>query len=280
MNTIKNIFPICLLLLVTTCLTAQVKFKLSLLEDGKTYQVSLIPEVTFKSPLNLTSTGQVTLKAPAKGLAVDQLFNLQDEVVWEPNSLTETPAESPEFDYVSFGLVSQGTKKITYEAGVEVPLFAFTNFLECQGTITLIDNLTDPFAPPNSKNVNVGNQLTILGAQGDAYIGNTTDNSVPCGGNLTSLENIELDKINLTLFPNPSIDYLSANFDWNRKGEVAELTILSMNGKTVIEQELTIHKGYNQIQVAVQQLAQGNYFMEITGSDWKITSEQFVKMLH
>lgn len=280
MNTIKNIFPICLMLLVTTCLNAQVKFKLSLLEDGKTYQVSLIPEVTFKSPLNLTSTGQVTLKAPAKGLAVDQLFNLQDEVIWEPNSLTESPTESPEFDYVSFGLVSQGTKKITYEAGVEVPLFAFTNFLECQGAITLIDNLTDPFAPPNSKNVNVGNQLTILGAQGDAYTGNTADNSVPCIGNLTSLENIKLDKINLILFPNPSIDYLSANFDWSRKGEVAKLTILGMNGKTILEQELTIQKGYNQFQVDVQKLAQGNYFMEVTGSDWKITSEQFVKMLH
>ena len=268
------------MLFVTTCLNAQVKFKLNLLEDGKTYQVSLIPEVTFKSPLNLTSTGQVTLKAPAKGLAVDQLFNLQNEVIWEPNSLTESPIESPEFDYVSFGLVSQGTKNITYEAGVEVPLFAFTNFLECQGEITLIDNLTDPFTPPNSKNVNVGNQLTILGAQGDAYIGNTTDNKVPCGGNLTSLEDIELNKINLTLFPNPSIDYLSANFDWSRKGEVAKLAVLDMNGKMVIEQELTIQKGYNQIQVDVQKLAQGNYFMEIKGADWKITSEQFVKMLH
>ena len=52
------------------------------------------------------------------------------------------------------------------------------------------------------------------------------------------------------------------------------------HGKTIIEQELTIQKGYNQIQVDVQKLAQGNCFVEITGSDWKITSEQFVKMLH
>ena len=157
MNTLKNTLLICMLLSISNGVLAQVKFKLMLLEDGKTYQVSLIPEVTFRAPLNATSTGQVTLKAPTKGLAVDKLYNLQNEVIWEPNSLTESPSESPEFDYVSFGLVTQGTKNIQYEAGVEIPLFAFTNFLECQGEITLIDNLTDPFSPPNSKNVNVGN---------------------------------------------------------------------------------------------------------------------------
>ena len=230
MNTLKNTLLIYCLLLITNGLVAQVKFKLVLLEDGKTYQVSLIPEVTFTNPLNLTSTGQVTLKAPSKGVAVDQIFNLQEGVIWERNSLTESPAESPDFDYISFGLVTQGTKNLKYEKGVEVPLFAFTNLLECQGTITLIDNWTDAFAPPNSKNVNVGNQLTILGAQGDAYIGNVLENSVPCGGNLTALEHIELNKINLTLFPNPSVDYLTTSFDWGRKGETAKLTILSRNG--------------------------------------------------
>ena len=280
MDILKNTLSICLLFFAITWGNAQVKFKLSLLEDGKTYQVSIISEVTYKTPLNLTSTGQVTLKTPSKGFAVDQIFNLQEEVVWEPNSLTEGPAESPNFDYISFGLVSQGTKKIKYEAGVEVPLFAFTNLLECQGEITLIDNLNDPFAPPNSKQVNVGNQLTILGAQGDAYIGNTVESKVPCAGYTTAFENIALTRINLTLFPNPTSEYLTTNFEWYRKGETAQLTILNMSGKKVIEEEVTIIQGSNQTRIDVQKLAQGNYFLEITGADWKITSEQFVKMMH
>ncbi len=278
MNTLKNTFLIGLLLFVSAGLMAQVKFKLSLLEDGETYQVSLISAATFDAPLNTTSTGQVTLKAPTKGLAVDKLYNLQAGVIWEPNSLTEAPSESPEFDYVSFGLVSQGTKDLNYEAGVEIPLFAFTNFLECQGEITLIDNINDPFTPPNSKNVNVGNQLTILGAQGDAYIGNSNEHSVPCGENLTAIENIALHKINLSLFPNPSTDYLKASFDWDRQSQAVKLTVLDMNGKAVIEQISTIQKGNNQLQIAVHKLVQGNYFIEIAGTDWKITSEQFVKI--
>ena len=280
MNILKNTLSICLLLVATTWANAQIKFKLSLLEDGKTYQVSMLPEVTFKAPLNLTSTGQVTIKVPSKGFAVDQIFNLQAEVIWEPNSLTEAPSESPDFDYISFGLVSQGTKNIKYETDVEIPLFAFTNFLECQGEIALIDNLTDPFAPPNSKQVNVGNQLTVLGAQGDAYIGNTIEDKVPCAGYVTTIENINASKINLSLFPNPTSDYLAANFDWNRKGETAQLMVLDMSGKSVMEQEITINQGVNQTRLEVQNLAQGNYFLEITGSGWKITSEQFVKMLH
>lgn len=280
MNTLKNTLLICGLLLMTNWLGAQVKFKLVLLEDGKTYQVSLIPDVTYINPLNITSTGQVTLKVPSKGVVIDQFFNLQEEVIWEQNSLTEAPIESPDFDYISFGLVTPATKNINYETGVEVPLFAFTNLLECQGSITLIDNMTDAFAPPNSKNVNVGNQLTILGADGDAYIGNVLEHSVPCGGNLTSLEHIELNKINLSLFPNPSVDYLTTSFDWARKGEMAKLTILGRNGQVVIEQEIVIQKGENTAVVDVQKLAQGNYFLEVTGSDWKIISEQFVKLVN
>ncbi len=278
MNNYKKILPVAFFLLSVNFIQAQVKFKLTQLADGKTYQVSLIPEVTFQSPLNTTSTAQVTLKAPTRGLEVDQIFNLQPDVVWEPNSLTEQPAESPDYDYVSFGLVSQGTKNIVYEAGVEVPLFAFTNFLECQGEISLIDNLNDPFSPPNSKLVNVGNQITILGAQGDAYEGNVTESSVVCGANLTDVENIDHTIINLNLFPNPAQDYISLDFNWDRKSETIDLTVLSLNGKVVAEKELTIHTGKNQAKIDLQHLAQGNYFVQVNGEDWKIISDQFIKM--
>ena len=50
--------------------------------------------------------------------------------------------------------------------------------------------------------------------------------------------------------------------------------------QVVIEQDLAIQKGNNTAVVDVQKLGQGNYFLEVTGSDWKITSEQFVKLMH
>ncbi len=266
------------MLLGTNLLLGQVKFKLSLLSDGKTYQVSMIPEVTFQSPLNVTSTAQVTLKAPTRGLEVDQIFNLQDGVEWEPNSMTERPIEAPESDYLSFGLVTQGTDKIVYEAGVEVPLFAFTNFLECQGKIALMDNSNDPFAIPNSRQVNIGNQITVLGAQGDAYIGNATESEVLCGDNLTAIENIDPTKVNLSLFPNPATDYVFVAFSWDRKAAPIKLKLMDVNGKLIQEKTIEIIKGNNQTKMDIQSLAQGNYFIELIGDNWKISADQFVKL--
>lgn len=278
MKIYKLLLPFYLCLLATNLTFGQVKFKLTKLMDGKTYQISMIPEVSFQSPLNVTSTAQVTLKAPTRGLEVDQIFNLQDGVEWEPNSLTKGPQEAPESDYLSFGLITQGTDKIVYEAGVEVPLFAFTNFLECQGQIALVDNLADPFAIPNSRQVNIGNQITILGAQGDAYIGNASESVAPCGDNLTAIENIDQSKVNLKLFPNPAKDYLFVDFTWKRKGANVQLKVLDLNGKLVKENPIEIIQGHNQRKIDIQDLAQGNYLIELIGETWKISSDQFVKI--
>ncbi len=278
MKIYKILLPFCLCLLATNLSFGQVKFKLTKLADGKNYQVSMIPDITFQSPLNVTSTAQVTLKAPTGGFEVDQIFNLQDGVEWEPNSLTERPQESPDSDYLSFGLITQGTDKILYEAGVEVPLFAFTNFLECQGQIALMDNNNDPFAMPNSRQVNIGNQITVLGAQGDAYIGNASESVAPCGDNLTSIENIDQSKVNLNLFPNPAVAYIFVDFSWERKGENAQLKVLDLNGKLVKEKLIEINQGNNQLKIDIHSLAQGNYLMELTGETWKLSSDQFVKM--
>lgn len=278
MTTYQFILSFCLTLLMVNVSEAQVKFKLAMLEDGRTYQVSLVPEMTFESPMNITSTAQVTLRTPADGFEVDQIFNLLPNVIWEPNSKTSTPDESPEYDYISFGLITAGTNGIVYEAGVEVPLFAFTNYVDCKGAISLIDNETDPFAPPNSMQVNVGNQITILGAHGDAYIGNLPQHTVTCEGNITSIEQIDKQEINLSLFPNPTHQLITMDFDWDRRNEAVQMNILNITGAIVHENSVQIKKGTNVLQADVSHLAQGNYFIELIGADWKISSDQFIKI--
>jgi len=73
-------------------------------------------------------------------------------------------SQDPGFDYLSFGLVTQGTSRITFQQGEKVGLFSFQNIGACpDGTLSLMDNLTDPFAAPNSRQTNPGQQMTVSG---------------------------------------------------------------------------------------------------------------------
>jgi len=160
----------------TTC---DVEYVLELLPNGM-YQVSLVPNVTWNAPLNITSTAQVTILAPAGGFVVSNLTNMIPGVVFEYNASYLAPVENPAFDYFVFGLSSQGTSGITYQQGVKVPLFTFSNAGTCTGTdLFLMDNDTDPFLPPNSQNGNVGQQITTVGSGVDAPIC-VSDAGVPC----------------------------------------------------------------------------------------------------
>ena len=163
--------------------SAQVQFKLVLLEEGETYQVSMIPEKSWQHPYNITSTAQVTVKVPTNSFEVRDLTSLQVGVEWQDNSRSDAPNEAPAVDYISFGLGTLGTVDFSYEAGVEVPLFQFKNALPCQGSVSLMDNSEDPFMAPNSRRANVGNSITIFGARGEAYKGNVAQYvEVPCRG--------------------------------------------------------------------------------------------------
>jgi len=134
---IKGLLTNLLILGTIYMTTAQVQFKLTMLEDGETYQVSLIPERSWQHPYNITSTAQVTIKAPAGSFEVKELTSLQLDIEWQDNSRSDSPSEAPDVDYISFGLGTLGTVDFNYEAGVEMPLFQFKNALSCQGTISL-----------------------------------------------------------------------------------------------------------------------------------------------
>lgn len=163
--------------LVTTTF-GQVQFKIELLADEQTYQVSLRSDATYTGPAALTSTGQVTLVAPTGTFAIDNLMSVHG--TWDNNSIVQAPDENPDFDYFMVGLVSLGTGAITYTAGEETILFTFENLQSCTAGIEIME-ADDPFWPPNSQNINAGNELFILGyGNGNAWSGNYDQGSAEC----------------------------------------------------------------------------------------------------
>lgn len=153
-------------------LTAQVKFKVALLPDNSSYQVSLRPDISWSLPLNTVPSAQVTVRVPTGGFPTPvPVTSLAGN--WGFVGKVVSPPENPGFDYLIFGL--QGvTTAITFQSGTEVALFNFVNNGSCTGVLELINHDTDPFMPPNSQSVNIGNQISVVGAGigVNAYTGN------------------------------------------------------------------------------------------------------------
>ena len=279
MKPIKNIFSLIFILILFVVVgKAQVKFKLQLLNDEKTYQVSLVPEISYRPPLNLTSTAQVTIKVPTGAFDLANLKSLQSQVEWEANSIEEAPEESKDYDYISFGLVNNGTQFLRYEIGMEIPIFTFENGVSCAGEVALMDNATDPFMPPNSSRKNVGNQITIAGAKGDAYTGNAVKSTVLCGQLSTNVAEKVIENIQVEMFPNPAFNQLNLSINLDKTIGNSVLVVYDILGKPIYRQQVALQTGNNAIILSTHQLAKGHYLLELNGEEGVWYVGQFLKM--
>lgn len=143
---------------------AQVQFKIALLADNTTYEVSYVPTVDWAVAQTVTNTSQIVISMPTGGFNVTtaDITNLKGS--WAVgNPIVRTPNESPQMDYIYFNLQSPivGTP---FQSGVAIPVFQFTNSGSCTGAVELMNNDNDPFLPPNSQDINIGQQVGISGA--------------------------------------------------------------------------------------------------------------------
>ena len=163
MNTLRFFFALSLVTLTTTLFSQSnntsnsLLFTIKLMPD-QSYGVFVKPDNNIL-PSNRTATGsgQVTIVAP-----VDFTYaNLENYGgTWVENARVDAPAEASDKSYVSFGFVTD-EPKIQLYPNEETLLFTFTTDA-IEGTFELIDNETDPFVTPNSRNTNPGNDLGII----------------------------------------------------------------------------------------------------------------------
>ena len=157
----KKLLILLLGLFIGQALSAQVKFRVALQPDNKTYNVFLRPDVAWSGPLGTTVGSQLSLRVPSGGFDVGNLMSANG--MWNKSVHVFSPEENTSFDYISFSLVSS-TGAIPYVAGEEALLFSFENIGTCTGELEFISDIDDPFLPPNSASVNVGNSLSVAGA--------------------------------------------------------------------------------------------------------------------
>lgn len=256
-------------------INGQIWFKLDILEDGETYQVSLISDVTWTLPNNITSTGQITLKAPTLELELTDFQSLNSNLIWEYNSRYNSPSESNDFDYFSFGLESSN-RNFEYEAGEEIPLISFKNANGCADFVSLLDNDLDPYIYSKSKEVNIGNQLTVVGARGNAFLGVKGEKMVRCKKQVIQKEKFVREH---HLYPNPAHDNLTLEFDWKNNKANNIVYIRDNSGKTVIAEKAIVEKGFNNFSFDISNLSGGIYNVEIVAETGEsIPIDRFVKV--
>ncbi len=162
LHKLKNICLIVSLLLISVTGFAQLDIEttIEIQTDGVTYHVYARPIATSSiSDNTITGTGQITIVAPT-GFSYTDFKNESGR--WLENARVNRPLESPERDYLSFGLQSD-RPKIVYVPGQETLLFSFKREGGCNGRLYLIENETDPFAKlPNSESSNPGNDFGII----------------------------------------------------------------------------------------------------------------------
>jgi hypothetical protein len=265
------------LLFSFAALSAQVKFKIAWLENEQAYQVSLLSEATWGSPENLTSSAQISLKAPAGSLDIFNVKSLQNSVKWEYNSRQQAPTEAPGFDYFSFGLATMGTDGLVYQQGNELPLFTFQNANGCKGhSVELVDNEEDPFMPPNQSNANIGNSITIYGAGGDAYRGISGNKKAVCESASDAAETTAV-VLHGELFPTPVTEVLYVGFDWQSAPQDVSVRIYDLAGKVAYDQKHTVTKGENRLSIGTETFKAGVYSLDIQTEGNRQTIGRFVK---
>ena len=79
-------------------------------------------------------------------------------------------------------------------------------------------------------------------------------------GVLTGVEESGIDIANVSLYPLPAEDIVNVSLE-SLNGGINNVLIMDVQGKIVYEEQVTLQKGMNRIEMNIDQLNAGNYFL-------------------
>lgn len=285
-----NLFFLLAGLFVSANMNAQFEFKIDYDFDTERYTVSVIPLDTYTEPQNITADGQVTIKVPTNKFIPVEIQSALNGMHWEANSRIDAPEEAPDNDYISFALqITGGVAYPEYHEDEPLPLFSFKNAYGCNGgtgnlqdaIISIVDNNTDPFMPPNSANANIGNALSVLGAgnAGDGYgfAGLYNGGAVSCDPENPTSTAEELGFSGYRIFPNPVITEANVEVLWEGDAQEAYIQMVDPSGKLILQEPLSIVSGKNTKRLNVGSYPAGSYFLYLVSDQWELSLDKLTK---
>jgi hypothetical protein len=171
--------------------TEGIEFQLKWDMTSSVYRVYMRP-ISTPTP-DMSTTAQVTIRVPhaesPNRFAVANITPVHAGVTWSDSSKVYAPPEDPSVDYISFTASISSPNTFNWKAGVEQEVFSFKNSGKCLGTVSIINNETDPFNNPNgnSAGTNPGNEFSnIAWTEINDYVGNYGSNAADCRTSLDS----------------------------------------------------------------------------------------------
>ena len=278
----KLMFSIAIASLLSSVMTAQVKYKITRQADNITYIVSLVPDATWLFPQNVTTTAQVAVKLPNSAhFIAGRITSLVADTKWVDNAYIETPVGDANSNYVLFNLQTMGTKALSFESGRELPLFSFQNIgTSCFGQVELVDNNSATTKAVVAGGFNVGQHIATLGAQGEAYTGIEGSGKALCAGVVSGSQDLNDTPLSITrAFPTPA--NIELYVEWqlaDANVKQLKLDVTNTLGETVYSIGLTPSKTLQKQQLDVKTYAEGMYFLRLTSDTGVSKTKTFVVM--
>lgn len=259
----------------------QAKFNLSYQPDTKVYTVSIMPQSSWSSPMNITGSGQVILRVASDVAFTPAITSLVDGVIWADNAYIESQEQAPGYTFIAVAMVNGPTNKIKFTEGIEAPLFSFINAAGgCPGVVELTANDDPMVQSVIAKGFNITQHLAVLGARGNAYAG-IGQGKVDCGL-ISGVSEKEPEQFsNISVAPLPADDQVTIN--WNRISDepaACEMLIYSISGQLMYRQTVSATKGEHSQKIAVKTWKSGLYHLTFQDADGRHSAPHNLLVVH
>lgn len=277
----KNIIVVISALLISTMVSAQVKFNLSYQEATKVYTLSVVPEVTWEMPKNMLSSAQVVFRVDADKEFIPGITSLVEGLTWADNAYVEQPDGAAGYTFVCISLVNGPTSKIGLTAGQETPLFSFVNAGNgCAGKIEMVANDDPMVQAARGAGFNVTQHFALLGARGNAFSGfiNGEVDCTPASG-INEPGNKIVDEVKIAPVPADKTLTIQWTLLAEQKG-LRQMVICDALGREVFREKISDGKGQYTLNVNVENWQAGMYRMRFVFENDQQTQSWNLMVIH
>lgn len=265
-----------LTLFTVVVLQAQVQIMFSKLSDQETYLVSLMPEQTIAAPFNMSSNIQIVIKVPLdQTFMAGEIESLVPGLEWVDNAIIDQSSPSGDYALCAFSMVQQTTKLISYQTGIEVPLFTFKNTEgECADGIVLLDNSDPEVVQAISSGFNFTQNITVLAARGNVCSG-VMNNVADCESIGTGVTASPVVK-DLIAYPVPAARVLNVAWTNPATYEKLNLEIFSNSGQLLKTIEVDATAGEKKNSIDLDGFAFGLYSFRLMNDKGEYQQYKFI----